>query len=240
VSRSCRPRDTRWSTPSGWARPASPRPCSTGTTTCSPWTRSSCGGRRPSSPRSATAALRARACDDKGQVYMHVAAIRAHLAVNGKLPINLKCVIEARGGGQRAPRRVPARAAQPAGRGRHRGERTACSAPTSRRLCYGLRGLLYTQIDVTGRRATCTRASSRRGAEPRQRPVRDHRRAQGRWARHVPVLRPGEAAHGRPSRDVLARVAVRRGGLPPRGRLAGGFAERGYTTLERVWVRPIL
>ena len=29
------------------------------------------------------------ACDDKGQVYMHLSAIEAHLAVNKKLPINL-------------------------------------------------------------------------------------------------------------------------------------------------------
>src|SRR5580765_1230376 len=34
------------------------------------------------------------ACDDKGQVYMHVSAIEAHMKVNGGLPINLKLVIE--------------------------------------------------------------------------------------------------------------------------------------------------
>jgi acetylornithine deacetylase/succinyl-diaminopimelate desuccinylase-like protein len=32
--------------------------------------------------------------DDKGQVLMHLAAIEAHLRVNGKLPINVKVVIE--------------------------------------------------------------------------------------------------------------------------------------------------
>jgi acetylornithine deacetylase/succinyl-diaminopimelate desuccinylase-like protein len=34
------------------------------------------------------------AVDDKGQCLMHVAAIEAHLSVNGKLPINVKVVIE--------------------------------------------------------------------------------------------------------------------------------------------------
>jgi len=34
------------------------------------------------------------AVDDKGQVYMHVAAIEAHMKVGGKLPVNLKMVIE--------------------------------------------------------------------------------------------------------------------------------------------------
>ncbi|MDB5029213.1 MAG: dapE 5, partial [Candidatus Eremiobacteraeota bacterium] len=34
------------------------------------------------------------AVDDKGQCLMHIAAIEAHLRVNGKLPINVKVVIE--------------------------------------------------------------------------------------------------------------------------------------------------
>src|SRR5206468_1077787 len=34
------------------------------------------------------------AVDDKGQVYMHVAAIEAHMKVTGKLPLNLKLLIE--------------------------------------------------------------------------------------------------------------------------------------------------
>src|SRR5437870_177787 len=34
------------------------------------------------------------AVDDKGQVYMHLKAIEAHMKVHGKLPINLKIVIE--------------------------------------------------------------------------------------------------------------------------------------------------
>ena len=45
--------------------------------------------------RCATASCsRAARCDDKGQVYMHLKAIEAHLKVNGKLPINVKMVIE--------------------------------------------------------------------------------------------------------------------------------------------------
>src|SRR5215470_9897489 len=34
------------------------------------------------------------AVDDKGQVYMHLKAIEAHMKVNGRLPVNLKVVIE--------------------------------------------------------------------------------------------------------------------------------------------------
>ena len=32
--------------------------------------------------------------DDKGQVLMHVAAIEAHLRVNGRLPVNVKVIVE--------------------------------------------------------------------------------------------------------------------------------------------------
>jgi acetylornithine deacetylase/succinyl-diaminopimelate desuccinylase-like protein len=34
------------------------------------------------------------AVDDKGQVLMHLAAIEAHMRVNGRLPLNIKVVIE--------------------------------------------------------------------------------------------------------------------------------------------------
>ena len=34
------------------------------------------------------------AVDDKGQVLMHLAAIEAHLRANGRLPINVKVVVE--------------------------------------------------------------------------------------------------------------------------------------------------
>src|SRR5205085_6709940 len=34
------------------------------------------------------------ACDDKGQVYMHLKAIESHMRVNRRLPLNLKLVIE--------------------------------------------------------------------------------------------------------------------------------------------------
>ena len=34
------------------------------------------------------------ACDDKGQMYMHIKAIEALFAVHGKLPVNVKFLIE--------------------------------------------------------------------------------------------------------------------------------------------------
>ena len=90
------------------ARPAR-RPCSsTATTTCSPPSRSSSGTRLPSSPRCATgASTRAASADDKGQLFLHVKAIEAHLALRGTLPVNVIVLAEGEEEvGQRAPRGV--------------------------------------------------------------------------------------------------------------------------------------
>lgn len=91
------------------------------------------------------------AVDDKGQVYMHLKAIEAHMQVNGKLPINLKVVIE-------GEEEVGSESLAAFLRER-RGELdadvilvsdTAMLGPDQPALCYALRGILYTQIEVQG------------------------------------------------------------------------------------------
>ena len=138
------------------------------------------------------------ACDDKGQVYMHVAAIQAHMKVNGKLPINLKCVIEGEeeAGSDNLEKFLRDRRQQLDADVIVVSD-TGMLAADQPALCYGLRGLLYTQIDVTGP-ARDLHSGEFGGAvqNPAQRPVRDHRRAQGRRRAHhgAGLLRPGEAA----------------------------------------------
>ena len=91
------------------------------------------------------------ACDDKGQVYMHLSAIEAHLAVNKRLPINLKLVIEGEeeAGSESLEGYLTS----------HRRELdadvilvsdTGMLSPDQPALTYALRGILYTQIEVTG------------------------------------------------------------------------------------------
>jgi acetylornithine deacetylase/succinyl-diaminopimelate desuccinylase-like protein len=92
------------------------------------------------------------ACDDKGQMYMHVKAVEALRAVhNGKLPVNLKFLIEGEEevGGESISKYVP----------KHRDrlkadvalvsdtELFADGIPT---LCIGLRGLVYVEVEATG------------------------------------------------------------------------------------------
>jgi acetylornithine deacetylase/succinyl-diaminopimelate desuccinylase-like protein len=92
------------------------------------------------------------ACDDKGQMYMHVKAIEALRATcGGKLPVNVKFLIEGEEevGGESISNYVPA----------HKDklkadvalvsdtELFADGVPT---LCIGLRGLVYTEIEASG------------------------------------------------------------------------------------------
>src|SRR4051812_263535 len=91
------------------------------------------------------------AADDKGQVFMHFKAIEAHLKQAGKLPINVKIVIEGEeeiGGGHQDPFVRE-----------HKEQLEADvvvisdSAMFDRgvpSICYSLRGLAYFQVDVRG------------------------------------------------------------------------------------------
>jgi len=91
------------------------------------------------------------AADDKGQVYMHLKAIEAHLTKHGRLPINVKVVIEGEEevGSENLDEFVRI----------NRDELAADvvvisdSAMFARgvpSICYALRGLVYFQIDVRG------------------------------------------------------------------------------------------
>ncbi|MCX6591732.1 MAG: dipeptidase [Acidobacteria bacterium] len=90
--------------------------------------------------------------DDKGQMYTHIKAIEALMALHGgKLPVNVKFLIEGEEeiGGKSISKFVPA----------HRDKLkadvalvsdTALYADGIPTLCVGLRGLIYTEIEATG------------------------------------------------------------------------------------------
>jgi acetylornithine deacetylase/succinyl-diaminopimelate desuccinylase-like protein len=91
------------------------------------------------------------AVDDKGQVYMHLAAIEAHMRTAGKLPVNLKMVIE--GEEEVGSLNLEAFLRE------HRKmldadvivvSDTGMLGPDQPALTYALRGLLYAQIEVVG------------------------------------------------------------------------------------------
>jgi acetylornithine deacetylase/succinyl-diaminopimelate desuccinylase-like protein len=89
--------------------------------------------------------------DDKGQFYTHIKAIEALRALNGKLPLNVKFLIEGEeeiGGKSVAkfvaenPEKLKADVALVSD--------TALFAPGLPTLCVGLRGLVYMEVEATG------------------------------------------------------------------------------------------
>ncbi len=89
--------------------------------------------------------------DDKGQVFMHFKAIEAHMKQNGRLPVNMKIILEGEEEVGSAHLDDFIRA--------HKGELKADVVVISDSgmfargvpsICYGLRGLVYFQLDLRG------------------------------------------------------------------------------------------
>src|ERR1700730_18573917 len=89
--------------------------------------------------------------DDKGQVFMHLKAVEAHLTQNGRLPANMKLILEGEEevGSVHLDDFIRA----------HKSELAADLVVISDTsmfdrgvpsICYGLRGLVYCQIDLRG------------------------------------------------------------------------------------------
>lgn len=89
--------------------------------------------------------------DDKGQFYMHIKAVEALMAVQGKLPVNVKFLIEGEEeiGGTSIARFVPENLEKLKADVALVSD-TALYAEGIPTLCIGLRGLVYTEIEATG------------------------------------------------------------------------------------------
>ncbi len=199
---------------------------------------------RPFEPTLRDGKLFARgAVDDKGQVYMHLAAIEAHMKVSGKLPVNLKLVIE--GEEEVGSTHLEAFLRQ------HRAmldadvivvSDTGMLGPDQPALTYGLRGLLYAQIEVTGpardlhsghfggavanpANALCAIIAALKDGDGRV-------TVPGFYER-VRALTPGE-------REALRRIPFDEAAFLGEAGAPAPAGERGYTTLERTTARPTL
>jgi acetylornithine deacetylase/succinyl-diaminopimelate desuccinylase-like protein len=181
------------------------------------------------------------AADDKGQVFMHFKAIEAHLKQNGRLPVNIKIILEGEEevGSANLDNFVK----------EHKDELQAdvvviSDSPMFDRgvpsICYGLRGLVYFQIDLRGTKSDL-HSGSFGGAVANPAFVLANVLAQMKdRGGHVKI--PGFYDDVRPLRDE-ERAQWKR--LPfNEKRYAKDlgaprlFGETGYSTLERVWARP--
>jgi acetylornithine deacetylase/succinyl-diaminopimelate desuccinylase-like protein len=179
--------------------------------------------------------------DDKGQVFMHIKAVEAHLKQTGSLPLNIKFFIEGEEevGSVHLDEFVRS----------HKQELGAdvvviSDSPMFDRgipsICYGLRGLTYFQIDLRGSKSDL-HSGSFGGAVANPAFVLAQMIAQmkdrsGRiripgFYDDVRELSEAERAEWKklPFNETKYRKEL---GAP---RL---FGETGYSTLERVWARP--
>jgi acetylornithine deacetylase/succinyl-diaminopimelate desuccinylase-like protein len=181
--------------------------------------------------------------DDKGQVFMHMKAVEAHLKENGRLPLNIKFILEGEEevGSEHLDDFIIS----------HKDDLSADvvvisdSAMFARgvpSICYGLRGLVYFQLDLRGS-STDLHSGSFGGAVAnpafvlaqmiaQMKDRGGHIRIPGFYDDVVPLQEAERQAWA--SLPFVEKQYRKAFGIP---KLAG---ETGFTTLERTWARPTL
>jgi acetylornithine deacetylase/succinyl-diaminopimelate desuccinylase-like protein len=183
------------------------------------------------------------ATDDKGQSYTHVKAVAAMLAERGRLPVNVKFIVE--GEEEVAGASIETYVREDGGR-RLKADCAVISdssmfAPGQPSLIYGLKGLAYMEVRVTGPNRD-RHSGTFGGAVWNPLNALCHIVDRLRDARTGKVLIPGFYDDVRPladwEREEFARLPFdeesyrRELGVPEL------FGEEGYTTRERTWARP--
>lgn len=183
------------------------------------------------------------ATDDKGQLFAHLKGLEAHLQTNGELPVNVKLLIEGEeevGSPNLTPWVIENK------------ERLACDAvvisdssmfaPGVPTITYGLRGLTYFEVTVTGP-SHDLHSGLFGGTVPN--PINELAKiiaqlhdADGRIA--VPGFYDSVIALEDDEREQFASLPFDEEGYLAETGAPGLQGERGYTTLERKWARPTL
>jgi acetylornithine deacetylase/succinyl-diaminopimelate desuccinylase-like protein len=181
------------------------------------------------------------AADDKGQVFMHFKAIEAHLKQNGRLPVNIKIILEGEEevGSANLDNFVK----------EHRDELKAdvvviSDSPMFDRgvpsICYGLRGLAYFQIDLRGTKSDL-HSGSFGGAVANPAFVLANILAQmkDRGGRvKIPGFYDDVRELREEEREQWKRLPFNEKRYAKELGAPRLFGESGYSTLERVWARP--
>ena len=183
------------------------------------------------------------ASDDKGQVYMHVKAIEALFKTEGSLPVNVKFCIEGEEeiGSPNLPEYVLANTEKLAADIIVISD-TGMQGPGKPAVCYGLRGLAGVQIEVKGAKSDLHSGLYGGGVQNSIHAlveVLDSFRdaegtilVEGFYDNVVPVTEEERAAYVALEFDEEA--------LKKELGVEELFGEKGYTHLERTWVRPTL
>jgi acetylornithine deacetylase/succinyl-diaminopimelate desuccinylase-like protein len=183
------------------------------------------------------------ATDDKGQSYCHVKAIEALIKERGELPVNVKLLVE--GEEESGGESIDAFVRQDGG------DKLACDcivvsdtamyAPRQPSLLYGLKGLAYMEVKVTGP-GRDLHSGTFGGAVANPANALAHIVSELTDTETGRVLIPGFYDDVKP---LTAEEREQFGELPFDEQewaaeigVSEPFGEAGYTTAERVWARP--
>jgi acetylornithine deacetylase/succinyl-diaminopimelate desuccinylase-like protein len=183
------------------------------------------------------------ASDDKGQVYMHVKAIEALFKTEGSLPVNVKFCIEGEEeiGSPNLPEYVLANTEKLSADIIVISD-TGMQGPGKPAVCYGLRGLAGVQIEVKGAKSDLHSGLYGGGVQnsihalvevlDSFRDAEGTIQVDGFYDNVLPVTEEERAAYAALEFDEVA--------LKKELGVEELFGEKGYTHLERTWVRPTL
>src|SRR5437773_8934450 len=179
--------------------------------------------------------------DDKGQVFMHFKAVEAHMKQNGRLPVNMRFVIE----GEEEVGSVNLDDFVRAHKRDLRADVVVISdsgmfARGVPSMCYGLRRLVYFQLDLRGS-STDLHSGSFGGAVANPAFVLAQIIAQMK-DRGGRVKIPGFYDDVRQleewERQAWSQLPFKEKQYKKNFGIPKLFGETGYTTLERTWARP--
>jgi acetylornithine deacetylase/succinyl-diaminopimelate desuccinylase-like protein len=179
--------------------------------------------------------------DDKGQVFMHFKAIEAHMKQNGRLPVNMRIILEGEEevGSVNLDDFIRA----------HKSDLGAdvvviSDSPMFARgvpsICYGLRGLVYFQIDLRGS-STDLHSGSFGGAVANPAIVLAQMLAQmkDRGGRiKIPGFYDDVVPLQEEERQAWASLPFNEKKYKKDFGIPKVYGESDYTTLERTWARP--
>ena len=184
------------------------------------------------------------AVDDKGQMYMHVKALESLLAAEGKLPLNVRVLIEGEEevGGEGIAAYVATKPADLKADFALISD-TELFAPGLPTLCVGLRGMIYTELEVRGAK-TDLHSGMYGGAAPNPF-IALAQIIAGLKDREGRILIPGfyDEVEAPSAEELAAWKSLPFDEEHYRVTEVGSKAlvgEAGYSVLERTWARPTL
>ena len=181
------------------------------------------------------------AADDKGQVFMHFKAIEAHMKQNGRLPVNIKVILE----GEEEVGSVNLDNFIRANKEKLAADVVVISdsamfARGVPSICYGLRGLCYFQIDVRGSN-TDLHSGVFGGALANPAFVLAqmlHQMKDRSGSIKIPGFYDDVQELKQEERDAWAKLPFNEKEYRRTFGIPKVHGESGYTVLERTWARP--